>query len=57
MSRHSLDEVINWGRGLTVETRVPHSMIDQLYHNQRNLDGAGPGHHADADGLDLINRT
>jgi RHS repeat-associated protein len=50
-------EKLNGGQGLTVETRVPRSTADQLHHNPGKLDGIGSGYYADADGLDLINRT
>lgn len=50
-------ENLNGGQGLTVTTRVPRSTVDQLHHHPGKLDGIGPGYYADADGLDLINRT
>jgi hypothetical protein len=48
---------LNGGRGLTVETRVPRSVADQLHHEGGKLDGIGPGWYADGGGLDLINRS
>ena len=50
-------ERLNGGQGITVTTRVPRSTAEQLHHHTDKLDGIGPGYYADADSLDLINRT
>ncbi|TDB77087.1 polymorphic toxin-type HINT domain-containing protein [Micromonospora sp. KC721] len=50
-------ERLNGGQGVTVTTRVPKSTAERLHHHPDKLDGIGPGYYADADGLDLINRT
>ena len=47
---------LNGGQGLTVETRIPRSVADQLHHEAGKLDGIGPGWYADGGGLDAINR-
>jgi hypothetical protein len=47
---------LNGGQGLTVETRIPRSVADQLHFEGGKLDGIGPGWYADGGGLDLINR-
>ena len=39
--------LLNGGRGLTVETRVPRQVADQLHYHPGRLDGIGPGYYAD----------
>lgn len=48
-------QLLNGGEGITVETRIPASVADQLYLHAGKLDGIGPAYYADADQLDLIN--
>jgi len=48
--------LLNGGRGLTVETRIPKWVADQLYHHAGKLDGIGPAMYANADQLALINK-
>jgi hypothetical protein len=48
---------LNNGEGLTVETRIPQSVADQLYFESGKLDGVGPAYHSDGDLLGLINQT
>jgi hypothetical protein len=50
-------ELLNNGEGLTVETRIPQSVADQLYLESGKLDGVGPGYYANSEQLDLINQT
>jgi RHS repeat-associated protein len=47
---------LNGGQGLTVETRIPQSVADQLHYEGGKLDGIGPGWYADHGALDLVNR-
>ena len=47
---------LNSGQGLTVETRIPRSVADQLHFEGGKLDGIGPGWYAEGGGLDLINQ-
>lgn len=49
-------ELLNDGRGLTVETRVPRHVTESLYHRRGKLDGIGPAYIADEHGLDAINQ-
>jgi hypothetical protein len=48
-------QLLNGGEGVTVETRIPASVADQLYLHAGKLDGIGSAYYADADQLDLIN--
>jgi hypothetical protein len=48
-------QLLNGGEGITVETRIPASVADQMYLHAGKLDGIGPAYYADADQLDLIN--
>jgi hypothetical protein len=50
-------ELLNRGEGITVETRIPQSVADQLYLEPGKLDGIGPALYANGDQLDLINQT
>ena len=50
-------QLLNGGEGITVETRIPASVADQLYLNAGKLDGIGPAYYANADQLNLINET
>jgi hypothetical protein len=50
-------QLLNGGEGITVETRIPASVADQLYLHAGKLDGIGPAYYADANQLDLINET
>jgi hypothetical protein len=43
--------------GVTVETRIPSSVADQLYLEPGKLDGIGPAYYAYAEQLELINQT
>lgn len=47
--------LLNRGDGLTVETRIPKSLADQLHYEGGKLDGVGPGYYADGGLLDAIN--
>ncbi|WP_338672622.1 RHS repeat-associated core domain-containing protein [Streptomyces sp. SCSIO 30461] len=49
-------ELLNRGDGLTVTTRIPKSLADQLHHHAGKLDGVGPGYYADGDQLAQINK-
>jgi hypothetical protein len=40
-------EVLNGSDGLTITTRIPRSLADQLHFNAGKLDGTGPGYYAD----------
>jgi hypothetical protein len=46
---------LNGGHGLTVETRIPKSLADQLHYEGGKLDGIGPGWYANSQQLELIN--
>jgi hypothetical protein len=48
-------ELLNVGDGLTVTTRIPRSLADQLHFHAGKLDGVGPGHYADGGQLAQIN--
>jgi RHS repeat-associated protein len=48
-------QLLNGGDGITVETRIPSSVAEQLYLHAGKLDGIGPAYYADADQLNLIN--
>jgi hypothetical protein len=48
-------QLLNAGDGVTVMTRVPASVAEQLYYNAGKLDGVGSAYYADGDQLDLIN--
>lgn len=48
-------ELLNRGDGLTVTTRIPRSLADQLHFHAGKLDGVGPGYYADGDQLAQIN--
>jgi hypothetical protein len=50
-------QLLNRGEGITVETRIPQSVADQLYLEPGKLDGIGPALYANGDQLDLINQT
>jgi hypothetical protein len=47
-------ELLNGGDGLTVTTRIPRSLADQLHFHAGKLDGVGPGR-ADCGQLAQIN--
>jgi len=49
-------ELLNGGQGLTVETRIPQSVANQLFSSQ-NLDGIGPAYYANEEQLALISET
>lgn len=53
----AVGQILNGGNGITVETHVPSSVAEQLYLHAGKLDGIGPGLCANADQLNLINRT
>lgn len=48
-------ELLNDGQGLTVRTRIPRSLADQLHHHAGKLDGVGPAYYSDGDQLAQIN--
>ncbi|WIX84937.1 RHS repeat-associated core domain-containing protein [Amycolatopsis sp. DG1A-15b] len=48
--------VLNRGDGLTMTTRIPRSLADQLHYHPDKLDGIGPGYYAQGDQLMLINQ-
>lgn len=48
-------QVLNQGRGLTVETRIPSALGDQLHFHPGKLDGIGPGLYANEGQLGKIN--
>jgi hypothetical protein len=50
-------DLLNQGEGVTVETRIPSSVADQLYFDSGKLDGIGPAYYANSDQLDLINQS
>jgi RHS repeat-associated protein len=50
-------DVLNGGQGVTVETRIPSSLANQLHFEPGKLDGIGPGFYAQGDQLDLINES
>jgi hypothetical protein len=50
-------QLLNHGEGVTVETRIPQSVADQLFSQSGKLDGIGPAYYANSEQLDLINRT
>lgn len=49
-------ELLNMGDGLTVTTRIPRSLADQLHLHAGKLDGVGPGYYADGDQIAQINQ-
>jgi RHS repeat-associated protein len=49
-------QLLNRGEGLTVETRIPRSLADQLHHHPGKLDGIGPGMYANGEQLEQVNR-
>jgi hypothetical protein len=49
-------ELLNGGDGLTVTTRIPRSLADQLHFHTGKLDGIGPAYYADGDQLAQINK-
>ncbi|MGW2509599.1 RHS repeat domain-containing protein [Streptomyces scopuliridis] len=49
-------ELLNGGEGLTVTTRIPSSLADQLHFHAGKLDGVGPGYYADGGQLAQINQ-
>ncbi|MCK9878656.1 hypothetical protein MXD59_23310 [Frankia sp. Ag45/Mut15] len=48
-------ELLNGGDGLTVTTRIPRPLDDQLHFHAGKLDGVGPAYYADGDQLAQIN--
>jgi hypothetical protein len=48
-------QLLHRGDAVTVETRVPQSVADQLFLREGKLDGVGPARYADRAQLDLIN--
>ena len=48
---------LNKGEGLTVETRIPKLVADQLHYESGKLDGIGPAYFADRQQLNLVNQT
>jgi hypothetical protein len=50
-------QLLNRGEGITVETRIPQSVADQLYLEPGKLDGIGPAFYANSDQLGLINQS
>lgn len=48
-------ELLNRGDGLTVTTRIPRSLADQLHFHAGKLDGVGPGYYSDGGQLAQIN--
>ncbi|MCZ3386477.1 MAG: hypothetical protein LH630_05835 [Actinomycetia bacterium] len=49
-------QLLHGGDALTVETRIPKSLADQLFLRQGKLDGVGPAVYANGGQLDLINQ-
>lgn len=47
--------LLNGGDGLTVTTRIPKSLADELHYHAGKLDGVGPGYYADGGQLARIN--
>lgn len=56
-ARGAVGQLLNNGEGVTVETRIPQSVADQLYFDSGKLDGIGPAYYANSEQLDLINQT
>lgn len=50
-------QLLKNGEGVTVETRIPQSVADQLYFEGGKLDGIGPAYYANSEQLELINQT
>ena len=48
-------ELLNGGDGVTVETRIPDSLADQLFLRAGKLDGVGPAIYANGEQLEQIN--
>ncbi|MFB7274109.1 RHS repeat-associated core domain-containing protein, partial [Streptomyces sp. NPDC056244] len=48
-------ELLNGGDGLTITTRIPRSLAEQLHFHAGKLDGVGPGYYADGEQLARIN--
>ncbi|WP_228772070.1 hypothetical protein, partial [Actinokineospora iranica] len=48
--------LLNRGAGITIETRIPRSLFEQLHHHPGKLDGVGPGVYANVEQFEMINR-
>ncbi|MFG2387033.1 RHS repeat domain-containing protein [Streptomyces avermitilis] len=48
-------ELLNRGNGLTITTRIPKSLAEQMHFHAGKLDGVGPGYYADGGQLVQIN--
>lgn len=48
---------LNGGQGVTVETKIPTSVADQLLYRGGKLDGIGPAWYADSSAVELINQS
>ena len=48
-------QLLYGGDALTVETRIPKSLADQLFLREGKLDGVGPAFYADGEQLGLVN--
>jgi len=49
-------QLLHGGDAITVETRIPKSLADQLFLREGKLDGVGPAIYANGEQLDLINQ-
>jgi hypothetical protein len=49
-------QILHGGDAITVETRIPKSIADQLVLREGKLDGVGPAIYANGEQLDLINQ-
>jgi RHS repeat-associated protein len=49
-------QLLNKGEGVTVTTRIPKSLAEQLHFEPGKLDGVGPGYYANGDQLAQINK-
>ncbi|OLR91853.1 RHS repeat-associated core domain-containing protein [Actinokineospora bangkokensis] len=49
-------QVMNGDDALTIETKIPRKLFDELHHETGNLDGIGPGVYADQGMLERINQ-
>jgi hypothetical protein len=50
-------DLMNGGRGLTMEQTIPKSLFDQLHLHPDKLDGIGPGVYAQSGQMEDMNRT
>ncbi|WP_370943432.1 RHS repeat-associated core domain-containing protein [Amycolatopsis sp. cg5] len=50
-------KLLNKGQGITIETRIPRELAEQLHFESSKLDGVGPGFYANSGQLEAINKS